>query len=87
MTKIRRKQNRLQYYFPLSLFAVVIVIIMSFSYNETWFFNWEGIRPEIKDSISDYNYIHIFKRRADLDPKILNKRGWLISYATDYELL
>lgn len=65
----------------------MIVIILSFSYNETWFFNWEGIRPEIKDSISEDNYIHIFKRRADLDPKILNKRGWLISYANDYELL
>lgn len=87
MSKLRRKQNSLQYYVPLSLFAVVIVIITSFSYNETWFFNWEGIRPEIKDSISDHNYIHIFKRRVDLDPKILNKRGWLISYANDYELL
>lgn len=77
--------------FPI-LTIVVVGIVSAFTsnYHPRWNFNWNTIRPEIKDSIAPYEFKYLTNGVGAMGSSTQNevdRRRWIMSNATESELL
>ncbi|WP_298903494.1 hypothetical protein [uncultured Psychroserpens sp.] len=82
-------RNRFSIIFPiLSVIGISLILISTSGYEKSWSFNWDGIRTEIKDSISVYKHQSI-SSRIEGNGKDLSiiSRVWIINNATESELI
>jgi len=64
---------------------------ISSSYHEAWFYSWDGVRKEIKDSILDYEYRYLsitsgVGGNGRSTRNEVKKRHWIMKHATESEL-
>lgn len=88
----RRLIFRLTLLFPF----ITVVVLGSFfyfssAYKPNWIYNWDGIRPEIKDTVKSMeNYGYVTSRAIGYSgktPQQWHRRKWFMKYATDAELI
>lgn len=74
----------------LTLAVVALVFYLSTAYDPTWTYNWQGIRPAIRDTVQLIErYGSITSGRVGMNTRIpqqWHRRRWLISNATEAEL-
>ena len=75
----------------LTIFIVVILYFLSFSYSQKWNFNWKGIRPEIKDSIKsldEYGEITSYAvGYSGRTPNQWHRQNWILKNVNREEFL
>ncbi|WP_236554557.1 hypothetical protein [Flavobacterium sp. 9AF] len=68
---------------------MLTIFLISFSYEKSWSYNWEGIRENLKDSISLYRTNSITsgvgENGSDFSFEV-ERRNWIMKYATIKEL-
>ncbi|VXA97440.1 conserved hypothetical protein [Flavobacterium sp. 9AF] len=89
--KIRkiRKKSFLYFYLSVPILLLLTIFLISFSYEKSWSYNWEGIRENLKDSISLYRTNSITsgvgENGSDFSFEV-ERRNWIMKYATIKEL-
>ena len=86
------KKNRWNIYLPIMTFIVIgIFFYFSNAYRPSWTFNWNGIRPEIKDTvklIEEYGGVTGFVVGYHCEtPQQFYRRIWFMHNANEFELL
>ena len=86
MNNERRKRNvDSQFYLSVPLLIIVTIFIVSFSYEESWSYSWEGIRENVKDSIGLYEKQSITSGIGGNGENYsfeVKRRQWIMNYAT-----
>lgn len=78
---------------PLQFIALMGCIYLAFLGNfgdKSWFFQWENIRPEIKDSVLVAQYYGLSSGCVGIgctEPQQYKRRFWIMNNATTDELL
>ncbi len=72
----------------ITIFGMIIFGLCSF-YEPDWHFDWQGIRPEVKNTVlevKDRGVDHIYSGEAGGISTQYKKQQWLLKYATADEL-
>ncbi|EDP95801.1 hypothetical protein U8527_11810 [Kordia algicida OT-1] len=90
---MKRQTNKLKNprsIFPLiTILGMTLLILCSSFYNKEWYFDWSGIRPQIKDSIEVAKYYGIdakYVGYANRKSNQYDRQRWLMKNATRQEL-
>lgn len=85
------KRSRFLILFPImTILGIGIIIVLTYTYEKSWTFNWDGIQSNIKDSISVYEYQSISSGiggNGRAMPEEIQSRKWIMENATESELL
>ncbi|MCH2032286.1 MAG: hypothetical protein MK202_02105 [Tenacibaculum sp.] len=75
--------------FPL-LTIIAVTLLMYYSFDKSWLFNWNGIREEIKDTVKIAQNKLVsgrFVGEGGVKSSQYNRRKWIMKTATVSELL
>ncbi|MBO3697106.1 hypothetical protein [Roseivirga sp. E12] len=85
------KRNHLSIIFPIiTVVGIGITLVLSSAYDENWFYNWDGIRKEIKDSIKAVEYNWVTERAFSSEETKtvqIHQQFWIMNNASEKELL
>lgn len=91
-SKRRNNNSRSGYsiWFPIiTIIGIGVLSAFTSNYREQWFYNWDGIRESIKDSILVYEYRSITSGIGGMGrstEKEVESRKWVMEYASVNEL-